>query len=177
MTELVAVITENDHLTKAMFHLHGYKCITPFDKHHQKDVDLVVFTGGADVNPELYGEKKIPGTGVDPARDERDIAVFEYYKNIPKVGICRGSQFLNVKNGGALWQDVNYHGRSHDLINLLALPGTKFDYDTKVAVTSTHHQMMIPSEKGVTLGIAYEATQFKSYKERDKPEFDTEVVW
>lgn len=177
MTELLAVITENDHLTKAMFTTHGYKCITPFDKQYRKEVDLVVFTGGADVDPELYGEKKIPSTNINPHRDGRDNAVWDYYEGIPRVGICRGSQFLNVKEGGALWQDVNNHGRTHDLINLLAIPGTTFDYNTKVSVTSTHHQMMIPSEKGITLGIAYEATRFSSYKDRNKPEFDTEVVW
>lgn len=173
----VVVITEQDILTKAMFYARGYRTITPFDKTYGQDVDLVVFTGGADVNPEMYGEVRLDGTGIDRSRDGRDNAVFDFYDKVPKVGICRGSQYLNVKNGGKLWQHVNNHGRYHDLTNLLKIPGTPFDYDTKVHVSSTHHQMMIPPEHGTVIGIAAEATVFKGGVPRDNPEFDTEVVY
>lgn len=55
--------------------------------------DLVVFTGGTDVNPELYEEKRIRTTGrPDTKRDKFEEQVFAQAKflNIPMFGICRG---------------------------------------------------------------------------------------
>jgi len=66
----------------------------------------VVFTGGADVSPFMYGEKKLSVTCNDEHRDEQEKLFFERYTKVPKVGICRGGQFLNVMNGGKMWQHV-----------------------------------------------------------------------
>lgn len=100
--------------------------------------DVLCFTGGADVNPELYGEEQHPLTFIHPERDVEEIALFKFALNrrIPMVGICRGAQFLHVMNGGRLWQDVDNH----------AINGTHKATDVltgeTVMVTSTHHQMM-----------------------------------
>lgn len=71
------------------------------------DVDLVCFTGGADVSPSLYGEENT-GSYCDPARDIYEQDIYETYlkADIPMVGICRGGQFLNVMNGGKMIQDL-----------------------------------------------------------------------
>lgn len=109
--------------------------------------NIVVFTGGADVCPLLYGELPITGTQVNLARDRVDIAGFKaVHPGVPKLGICRGAQFLNVMCGGRLWQDVDNH----------AMRGTHAVYDSLLGladlkVTSTHHQMMIPQ-----LNLGYE---------------------
>ena len=101
-----------------------------------EDVALVVYPGGSDVDPSLYGHKKHPRTGSSLARDKRDLAVFHQAKEkgVPCVGICRGGQFLTVASGGFMYQDVSGHaiGGTH-----LALT-----YDKKlISVTSSHHQM------------------------------------
>ena len=105
-------------------------------------IKTVVFTGGEDVHPEMYEEKKHPKTFSNIFRDKREQVFFNMCKNmgIPMVGICRGAQFLNVMNGGRLMQNVHNHAieGTHSIITR---------EDKQVEVTSTHHQMMYPHGK------------------------------
>ncbi len=69
----------------------------------------VLLTGGVDVDPAFYGEKPMPELGdVQPARDRLEIALVRaaWRLNLPVLGICRGSQVINVALGGTLWQDI-----------------------------------------------------------------------
>lgn len=150
---------------------------------------LVVYTGGADVNPELYGQKNAIVNGrpisiFSDIRDEQDIVMYGYAekKDVFQVGICRGAQFLNVMNGGELWQHVDGHAihSGHDLL------------DTRtgeiVRVTSTHHQMMRPPEHAEILAVAVEAKNKYAENEywsrraegvtpQDPQYDDVEAVW
>lgn len=116
-----------------------------------QEAGLLCFTGGADVSPELYGEEDV-GSYCSPERDKREEQVFDwaYAHDVPMVGICRGGQFLNVMNGGKMWQDVDNH----------AISGTHkamCKYWGEIMVSSTHHQMMRPSAEGevlVSAGLA-----------------------
>jgi len=111
--------------------------------------DIVVFTGGADIDPKLYGEPIAGAYGINTRRDEAEVELFKAAKNfgIPMLGICRGAQLLNVLNGGKLWQDVNHHTTNHWLTDLRN--------GTQALVTSTHHQQMIPNLKlGNLIAIA-----------------------
>lgn len=104
------------------------------------DVKLIVFTGGSDVDPMLYGEAKNPKTRSHVTRDMNEQSLFDraLKLKIPCVGICRGAQFLTVMNGGSLVQHVNNH----------AISGTHKIHTNggrTIDVTSTHHQMMNPS--------------------------------
>lgn len=159
------IVVGGDYLIEQMFYKAGWAVASQ----DHEEPHLVCFTGGADVSPFLYGEKKLSVTSNDERRDEREKAVWEKYRKFPKVGICRGGQFLNVMNGGKMWQHVDSHGRDHDLIDLLTHGVYK--------VTSTHHQMMIPADHGELVGIAMEAKDFASAIERPKPEVDAEVIW
>jgi hypothetical protein len=100
------------------------------------DADLIQFTGGEDVSPELYGEKTYHKTFCNRDRDYRERLVFLNAAElaIPMAGICRGGQFLNVMCGGRMWQDINNHTCKH----LAKDEITKEEFE----VTSTHHQMM-----------------------------------
>lgn len=99
--------------------------------------DFFVFTGGADINPKLYGESPIKGVFFSSPRDEEDISNYKYGYGTGKflVGICRGAQFLNVMKGGSLWQDVDGHTKDHDIKDCIS-------GEIIGPVTSTHHQMM-----------------------------------
>lgn len=141
------------------------------------DADIVLFTGGHDVTPELYGEKALSSTNNSVERDEREKIIYEeaLKAGLPMVGICRGGQFLNVMNGGKMYQHVNNHCRNHDMV-VIGNP------NKTVKVTSTHHQMMRPNEeKCLVLAVAAEATQLSSYGleiNRVTPSMDDiEVVW
>lgn len=120
--------------------------------------DLIQFTGGSDVTPQLYGEGKHRTTWASAERDRGEAIVFEVGRQygIPMAGICRGGQFLNVMCGGKMWQDVDNHGIS----------GTHIAHchvtDADIQVTSTHHQMMIPGPTGDIIMTAAEATRKES---------------
>ena len=71
--------------------------------------DGFIFSGGADIEPWRYGEKKSEKCGeTTPYRDAIEFAVFsEAVKtNKPIMGICRGSQLINIAFGGTLYQDI-----------------------------------------------------------------------
>lgn len=130
------------------------------------DHDLVVFTGGADVNPVLYGERPLPGVQISPARDRQDVQAWKFTDpKKPKVGICRGSQFGNVMCGGRLWQDVDGHanGKGHMVKDL----GKKNGY---LPVSSTHHQMSRLAKGARLLAVAKEARMYDA--EGDQVTFD-----
>jgi putative glutamine amidotransferase len=72
-------------------------------------VDGLVLTGGADVNPALYGEEPHPMLGaLSDIRDEWEVTLVHAARrnNIPLLAICRGAQILNVALGGSLIQDL-----------------------------------------------------------------------
>lgn len=122
-----------------------------------EDADIVLFTGGEDVSPSLYGERTLSKTYCSPQRDTKEEEIYKLAleKEIPMVGICRGGQFLNVMNGGRLWQDVNNHGRSHKAY--IHIPPFVLDQPRELYVTSTHHQMMIPTDEALVLMVANES--------------------
>ena len=69
----------------------------------------ILFTGGQDVSPSLYGEKPLDGLiSCCDKRDEMEKAVLKISMKLdkPMLGICRGIQFINAALGGALYQDL-----------------------------------------------------------------------
>jgi putative glutamine amidotransferase len=72
-------------------------------------VDAVVLMGGPDVSPAAYGAEAHPLT--EPGHDGFDVTELGLARSClrdgkPLLGICRGSQVLNVAAGGTLVQDV-----------------------------------------------------------------------
>lgn len=69
----------------------------------------LVLTGGADVDPALYGEVRHPATDMaEPGRDDFELALARSAmdRDVPLLAICRGMQVLNVAAGGTLVQDI-----------------------------------------------------------------------
>lgn len=145
------------------------------------DADIVFFVGGADVNPALYDEAALQGTRFSEPTDKRDLQGFRIGHDKFKVGICRGGQFLNVMNGGKLWQHVDGHTRYHDLVDSFT--------GEVVHVSSTHHQQFRPNFKhAVVIATARESTMKFAALQRWKLtnngtpsdnhfKIDHEVVW
>lgn len=120
-------------------------------------LDGLLFTGGQDVDPALYGQK--PEDGCDalcPERDRLETAVLPLAleRDLPVLGICRGLQLINAALGGTLWQDLpsqrpdgiphRVNGTENDLAHSVTLtPGTPLAELLKTArleVNSHHHQ-------------------------------------
>ncbi|WP_026528063.1 gamma-glutamyl-gamma-aminobutyrate hydrolase family protein [Butyrivibrio sp. VCD2006] len=71
--------------------------------------DGILFTGGHDVSPSVYGEDKKSTCGATcEARDKMEGYLLEkcIADNKPLLGICRGIQFINAYLGGTLYQDL-----------------------------------------------------------------------
>ncbi len=72
-------------------------------------VDGLIFSGGADLDPELYGQEAHPETdGVTEERDRFELTLLEaaLARDMPVLAICRGSQILNIARGGDLIQHL-----------------------------------------------------------------------
>lgn len=102
-----------------------------------QNADLVVFTGGADISPSIYGEKPHPTTYPNPERDAFEVEAFNTAVQLNKhiIGICRGAQLGCAMSGGKLIQDQGNPFHKHKL----------YTYDKKeIKMTSIHHQAMYP---------------------------------
>ena len=101
-----------------------------------EEAQVVVFTGGSDVNPALYGEEAVDSVFFDEKRDTFETKAYKecIETKTPMFGICRGAQFLHVMNGGKLWQHVNNHGKAHVIVDHVN--------QVKLVASSLHHQMV-----------------------------------
>lgn len=115
-----------------------------------EEADLVIFGGGADVDPAFYNERPHARTFCDMERDKQDLKLFQqcYEQGIPMMGICRGAQFGHVMMGGQLYQDVDNHNGDHAMFLV-----TENRIIPKVS--STHHQMVKKQPGMETLGTAH----------------------
>jgi putative glutamine amidotransferase len=123
-------------------------------------LDGLLFAGGVDVDPALYGEAPHPNLGrVNPEQDRVEFKLFEWARmsQMPVFAICRGFQVMNVVYGGTLYQDIDtqlpsdhnhlesYNQQERDLQShrLDLLPDTKLvEYlgTTTIPINTLHHQ-------------------------------------
>lgn len=110
------------------------------------DCDLLIFTGGEDVDPGLYGERSHPSVHSNRSRDEAERNVYSnytagYIKAKKILGVCRGIQILNVMQGGTLHQDLYSKGMSHRASHNVNWEDGTTELLTKLTlVNSLHHQ-------------------------------------
>lgn len=121
-----------------------------------EEADIIVWLGGADINPKIYNEAPIDH-GVNWYNEARDLAELEAYSRCradqTKVGICRGGQLLNCLSGGKLFQHVDNHFGTHPCTD--ARTGRKFD------IISIHHQMMRLGPLGQLVAYAEDVAEIK----------------
>ena len=79
-------------------------------------LDGLLFSGGPDIDPGVYGHAPHPQLGPDVDRDgdEYELALLTAAaeRDVPVLGICRGMQALNVSRGGTLHQHLPDRTRS-----------------------------------------------------------------
>jgi putative glutamine amidotransferase len=117
-------------------------------------LDGLVFTGGSDLNPALYGQEPHPeSAGFHDERDSAELLLIReaLRRDMPVLGICRGMQLLNVVRGGTLDQhladsvDVTPHrldDATHGVHDVITVPGTRTAevVGERITVHSHHHQ-------------------------------------
>lgn len=116
-----------------------------------------LFTGGHDVNPNIYGENASEKCGIpNDDRDKLESAVFKtaIAEDKPILGICRGIQIINAFMGGTLYQDLDserssdiehhmlppYDRKQHSVSIMPDTPLYKVLGKSEIAVNSYHHQ-------------------------------------
>ncbi|WP_423216045.1 gamma-glutamyl-gamma-aminobutyrate hydrolase family protein [Streptococcus equinus] len=75
-------------------------------------IDKLVLSGGQNVTPKFYGERKtIDSDNYSLERDEFELALINeaLKQNKPIFAVCRGMQLLNVALGGTLNQKIEHH--------------------------------------------------------------------
>ena len=121
--------------------------------------DGFVFTGGGDIDPELYRQNQLACCGaISPQRDSFELPLARMLavrRDKPVLAICRGFQVLNVALGGDLYQDIGtqYHGEalahrqhqpdcyaSHPVIVTMSSLLDQAVHTQKLWVNSLHHQ-------------------------------------
>lgn len=119
-----------------------------------EDCKLIIFPGGADINPAIYGEKN-RYSSFNRRRDSVEIRILIKALSLNKkiLGVCRGHQLINAYLGGIMVQDMykdlgfNSHKGIHKLEFLT--PGSVIERFFDVT-NSIHHQGVIASGKGLT---------------------------
>jgi putative glutamine amidotransferase len=102
----------------------------------------ILFSGGDDMDPSAYGEEWHPDTvKIDPLREqfERALIAEVERRRMPVLGVCLGSQLMNIHRGGSMHQflpDVSRDGslehRNLDRAWVLTHP-VKLDPESVVA--------------------------------------------
>lgn len=122
-------------------------------------VDGILVSGGNDVDPIFYGERRKAGNlSITRERDLFEIALVRRAKTrrVPILAICRGMQLVNVAFGGNLYQDFRFgedfldhtlkgsarYRKRHPVTiqegsKLFGVIGKK-----KIMVNTSHHQMV-----------------------------------
>jgi putative glutamine amidotransferase len=153
-------------------------------------VSGLVFSGGADLDPELYEQEAHEQTfGVQPERDRAELALLTgaLERDMPVLAVCRGSQVLNIARGGDLVQHlpdlVGDERHKH-------APGTFSDHDvtleagTRLAellgghapVKSHHHQGFARLGDGLRVAAYADDGTIEAVEDPDR-RFAFGVLW
>ncbi len=130
--------------------------------------DGFFFTGGADIDPQRYGEEPKNTCGrIQYARDELEFAVIQIVNKTskPLLAVCRGAQLVNIALGGTLYQDIPSeintqishkqtepkNSPSHDVQILKSTPLFELMKKTEMTANSFHHQAIKKLGEGLQI--------------------------
>jgi gamma-glutamyl-gamma-aminobutyrate hydrolase PuuD len=187
---LEAALVPYDYV-RAVERAGGRAVLVPPDPDGSEEVldalDGLVFSGGSDLSPELYGAEADPETkGVNPARDRGELALLTaaLERDIPVLAICRGIEVLNVIRGGDIVQHLPdvLGNESHREV-----PGTFSDHPVRVDpssrlgevrgdVKSSHHQGLGRIGEGLREVAWAEDGVVEAVEDPEKP-FLVGVLW
>jgi len=132
-------------------------------------MDGLLLTGGADLDPSLYGGLAAGSSNLEPGRDALELAAWRAAlgRGRPVLGICRGFQAINVFLGGRLVQHVHGHrgagylegpAAAHPLVlaprSRLAKLLDAAQGGAALLVNSYHHQAVRPADLAAPLAVA-----------------------
>lgn len=166
------------------------------DKEAVKDAldlcDGLILSGGQDVYPLYYGQEPHRSLGeVLPERDDFDYELYRLARerDIPVLGICRGTQIIATAEGGTLHQDLCFvdNALKHSQGHTPSMPshhisiekGTKlFDVvgEERIAVNSFHHQVVNEPGKDMIVSAKADDGVIEAIEHKDA-KFVVAVQW
>jgi len=151
----------------------------------QEKYDMVVLTGGNNVDPLLYGKKKNM-ENVYSERDALEYKIIEYafQRNIPILGICKGAQILNVYFGGKIISSISGHvNKEHILessIGYLDKQKSNSYHDQGIDLESLGSPLIpIATHKGIIEAFIHKNKKVMGvqwHPERQNRDFDHDLV-
>jgi putative glutamine amidotransferase len=146
-----------------------------------RGIDGVIMPGGADINPQTYGQDVSSEHvyDVDDLADEADISLVKYAleHGIPVLAICRGLQITNAALGGTLVQHMDTPHQHH------VAPVTIEKYVDELGLSSAtveascyHHQMIDQVAPGLEV-IGRSAEGYVEAVKIDAPAWAFGVQW
>ena len=187
--------------TQAIIHAGGIPLILPANLPTSQlnsllpKLDGVLFSGGDDVNPRLYGEDQFPETKkVLDERDEIESVLLKscIEKDLPVFGICRGLQIINVVLGGSLYQHIQtqfagsiQHDRHDDIRekrhhSITVTPGSLLARLTglsSIQLNTLHHQGIRDLAKELDIGAKCSEDGLIEAVEKPDQHFFLAVQW
>lgn len=156
-------------------------------------IDGLLFSGGGDINPLLFGEEPIWENGeISPLRDHYELALCKeaLERDIPILGICRGMQIMNIAAGGGIYQDIAAQAgtslkhsqqapRACGTHSILPSEGSLLAQlwrAEKIIVNSVHHQAVSFLGKGMTVAAQSPDGLTEAIEAAEKP-FVLGVQW
>lgn len=150
-------------------------------------LDGLLLPGGADIPPSEYGEEP------HPTVELLDGKRFRFEKSLgkawiersakPLLGICLGSQWINVFHGGSLVQDIpselggNHRGTAHPVT---LEPGTRLHRifgESEFEVNSWHHQAVDVPGKNLRVAARSADGVIEATETTDPERFLIGVQW
>jgi putative glutamine amidotransferase len=160
----------------------------PLDPSRLEGLDGLLIGGGDDIGATLYGGEVAPDMRIDPLRDQLELAALGHFwpTGAPILGICRGSQMLNVFRGGSLHQDVVefYRIQRHPrtplpLKHVRLQPGTRLAEAVRVErirVNSLHNQAVDRLGDGLRIAARDRHAMVQAVEDTEGP-FRMGVQW
>lgn len=167
-------LTSTDDTTASMFHSWGYD--TTYNTKFLNECEFVCFVDQEPaVSPFLYGQKRSKlGRQANYKLDMKESRLFRSFDpDTVKIGFGRGAEFLNVMNGGSLYQKVDGHYGGYHSVRVFYDEELGYVKGKRLFMTRTnHYEMMIPSKVLPCMTIASAAQSTFKYVENTRVDIE-----
>ncbi len=148
----------------------------------------LVIGGGDDIGAEIYGGKVLPDVRIDPERDKLELGLLKAAlpAQLPILGICRGSQMINVALGGTLHTDIyEVYVQAPKMRTVLPRKTVTVEADSRLngilrcnpcQVNALHHQSVVKLGRGLRIAARDESGIVQAIENESGP-FLLGVQW